>query len=63
MTLKYRGTSYEASNSVRSGSLDLIEGRYHGLSTQISLPLTRESVDASVSLMVYRGIQLATCKS
>lgn len=59
MTLKYRGTSYTASSPKRSGGLDLTEGRYRGLNTQISLPTIQESIDGTVVQMIYRGVQLA----
>lgn len=60
MKLKYRGISYKASNPFHSGSPDTVEGRYHGLRTEISLPLLQDSIEDSVSLMTYRGVQLAT---
>lgn len=60
MELKYRGIAYDIPSTVQLSSPEKVEGRYHGLATQISLPQVSERLDDVLALMMYRGIQLAS---
>ncbi|MEO0378414.1 MAG: DUF4278 domain-containing protein [Cyanobacteria bacterium P01_A01_bin.17] len=59
MQLTYRGISYEASAPVEVPSQKTVQGRYHGISMQITLPQVTEGLNEIFSQMTYRGIQLA----
>ncbi len=59
MTLKYRGVSYEVANTTQVQPQKVVEGKYHGIKIQISLPQMAQSLDEVLHRMVYRGIRLA----
>ncbi|PZD73678.1 hypothetical protein C1752_01948 [Acaryochloris thomasi RCC1774] len=59
MQLTYRGISYHAPDPVEVSSQGTVQGLYHGISTQITLPQVTEGLDELLGQMIYRGIQLA----